>query len=351
MSLYDFAKPFLFMLSAERAHSLAISALKIGILPHRNINNSNILSQNIWGLNFPNPIGLAAGFDKNAEVYSSMLKKGFGFVETGTVTPLPQSGNAKPRVFRLKADQAIINRLGFNNLGLDYYTNQLKKRLKENGIVGANIGANKLSSDPANDYVIGLGRVLGLADYFTINVSSPNTPGLRALQGKEALDDLLLKLKTLRDEFSVNSKSPLLLKIAPDLNKHECEDIAEIILKHEIDGLIISNTTLSREGLKSQLKDQDGGLSGGPIFELSTRVLSNMYKLTKGNVPLVGVGGISSGLGAYKKIKAGASLVQLYSALVYHGPGLASKIADELEILLKKDGFSNITEAIGLDHK
>ena len=171
------------------------------------------------------------------------------------------------------------------------------------------------------------------------------------MQGKEALDDLLLKLKTLRDEFSVNSKSPLLLKIAPDLNKHECEDIAEIILKHEIDGLIISNTTLSREGLKSQLKDQDGGLSGGPLFELSTRVLSNMYKLTKGNVPLVGVGGISSGLGAYKKIKAGASLVQLYSALVYHGPGLASKIADELEILLKKDGFSNITEAIGLDHK
>jgi len=351
MSLYDFAKPFLFMLSAERAHNLAISALKLGILPHGSIKHYNTLSQDIWGLNFPNPIGLAAGFDKNAEVYSPMLKKGFGFVETGTVTPLPQSGNIKPRVFRLKADQAIINRLGFNNLGLDYYTNQLKKRLKRDGIVGANIGANKLSSDPTNDYVVGLGKVLGLADYFTINVSSPNTPGLRALQGKAALDDLLLKLKTVRDEFSVKLKPPLLLKVAPDLNEGECEDIAEIILKHQIDGLIISNTTLSRENLTSQLKDQDGGLSGEPLFGISTRVLSKMFILTKGNVPLVGVGGVSSGLAAYKKIKAGASLVQLYSALVYHGPGLATKIADELEVLIKKDGFSNITEAIGLDHK
>lgn len=351
MSIYDLAKPFLFMLSPERAHSLAITALKMGMLPRVNEVHSDLLVQKIWGLNFPNPIGLAAGFDKNAEVYAPMLNQGFGFVETGTVTPLPQPGNEKPRIFRLKEDQAVINRLGFNNRGLDYYINQLKKRVKEDGIVGANIGANKLSDDPINDYVVGLGKVLGLADYFTINISSPNTPGLRALQGKDALDELLSKLKAVRDEIDGNIKPPLILKIAPDLDERECEDIAEIMIKHKMDGLIVSNTTLSRDGLTSSLKDESGGLSGTPLFELSTKILSNMYSLTGGKIPLVGVGGVSNGKQAYAKIKAGASLVQLYSALVYHGPPLAAKIAVELETLIKKDGLSNITEAIGLDHK
>ena len=351
MSLYDLAKSFLFMFSAERAHGLAILALKSGLLPAERMEPSKLLSQKLWGLNFPNPVGLAAGFDKNAEVYRPMLKQGFGFVETGTVTPLAQSGNDKPRIFRLTQDQAVINRLGFNNQGLDYYVQQLEGRDKNNGIVGANIGANKLSEDQTQDYVIGLRRVLGMADYFTINISSPNTPGLRALQGKEALDELLSRLKSVRDEAGLENNPPLLLKIAPDLDNGECEDIAEIILKHQMDGLIVSNTTLSRDGLTSSLKNEMGGMSGTPLFELSTKVLSRMYRLTEGKIPLIGVGGISCGEQAYAKIKAGASLVQLYSALVYHGPGLVLKINAELEMLIKKDGLSNICEAIGLDHK
>jgi dihydroorotate dehydrogenase len=351
MNLYGLAKPFLFMFSPEQAHSLAIAALKAGIVPPLSDPRSRILSQTLWGLNFPNPVGLAAGFDKNAEVYRPMLSQGFGFVETGTVTPLAQPGNDKPRIFRLPEDDAVINRLGFNNKGLAYYIDQLKHRKISDGIVGANIGANKLSDDPINDYVIGLEKVLGLADYFTINISSPNTPGLRKLQGKEALDELLSKLKTVREKADLDKKPPLILKIAPDLDGSECEDIADIILKHEMDGLIVSNTTLSRDDLKSELKEEAGGLSGSPLFDLSTKVLSDMYKLTKGKIPLIGVGGISSGKEAYAKIKAGASLVQLYSALVYHGPGLATTINRELIALLKKDGLSNITEAIGIDHK
>ena len=351
MSLYDLAKPFLFLFSAEKAHGLAILALKSGLLPSATRSPSDILSQYLWGLEFPNPVGLAAGFDKNAEVYAPMLKQGFGFVETGTVTPLAQSGNEKPRIFRLTEDRAVINRLGFNNKGLEYYVRQLSARRAEGGIVGANIGANKLSEDQIEDYVIGLKRVLPLADYFTINISSPNTPGLRALQGREALDELLSKLKAVRDEAKLEKKPPLLLKIAPDLDDSECEDIAEIILKHEMDGLIVSNTTLSRNGLTSSLNKESGGLSGEPLFVLSTDVLSKMYSLTGGKIPLVGVGGVSNGKQAYEKIKAGASLVQLYSALVYRGPGLARTINSELEILIKKDGFSNITEAIGINHQ
>ena len=351
MSLYGLAKPFLFMFSAEQAHRFAITALKSGIIPHSSDPRSSIISQVIWDIHFPNPVGLAAGFDKNAEVYHQMLSQGFGFVETGTVTPIAQSGNDKPRIFRLTEDNAVINRLGLNNKGLDYYISQLKKRNSSEGIVGANIGANKLSEEPINDYVIGLEKVLGLADYFTINISSPNTPGLRKLQGKEALDELLSKLKNVREKANLQKNPPLILKIAPDLNGSECEDIADIILKHEMDGLIVSNTTLSRDGLTSTLKVEGGGLSGKPLFDLSTKVLSTMYGLTKGKIPLIGVGGVSSGAQAYAKIKAGASLVQLYSALVYHGPNLATKINRELIALVKKDGFSNITEAIGIDHK
>ena len=339
------------MFSPEQAHSLAIAALKTGFVPPSSDPRSSILSQDLWDLHFPNPIGLAAGFDKNADVYKPMLAQGFGFVETGTVTPLAQPGNDRPRIFRLTEDNAVINRLGFNNKGLDYYISQLKNRNQSDGIVGANIGANKLSEDPINDYVIGLEKVLGLADYFTINISSPNTPGLRKLQGKEALDELLSKLKHVREKAKLQQTPPLILKIAPDLNGAECEDIADIILKHQMDGLIISNTTLSRDGLTSDLKVEEGGLSGAPLFDLSTKILSEMYRLTNGKIPLIGVGGVSSGAQAYAKIKAGATLVQLYSALIYHGPGLAATINRELIALLKKDGFSNVTEAIGLDHK
>jgi len=351
MTLYDFLKPVLFLFPPERAHSLAILALKSGLLPGGKVPLSTSLNQSIWNLEFPNPVGLAAGFDKNAEVYEPMLKQGFGFVETGTVTPLAQAGNEKPRIFRLTEDNAVINRLGFNNKGLEYYLTRLAAREKSSGIVGANIGANKLSEDQIEDYVIGLKRLLGLADYFTINISSPNTPGLRALQGKEALDELLSKLKAVRDQAGLENAPPLILKIAPDLNDQECADIAEIILKHKMDGLIVSNTTLSRPELISSFKGEAGGLSGAPLFELSTEILSKMYKLTSGKIPLIGVGGVSNGEQAYAKIKAGASLVQLYSALVYHGPGLVRKINRELDDLLKKDGFSKITEAIGIDHK
>lgn len=350
MNLYDLTKPLFFLFSPERAHSLAILALKYGLLPAGDKKVSATLSQNLWNLHFPNPVGLAAGFDKNAEVYKGMLNQGFGFVETGTVTPLAQPGNEKPRIFRLKQDHAVINRLGFNNQGLEYYKNKLLQRDNEMGIVGANIGANKLSDDPINDYVIGLEKLLGLADYFTINISSPNTPGLRALQGRDALDELLSKLKLVRQQANFEVDPPLFLKIAPDLDQDECQDVAEIVMKHKMDGLIISNTTLSRQGLKSSFKNESGGLSGKPLFELSTRILSDMYILTKGQIPLIGVGGVSSGHEAYAKIRAGASLVQLYSALVFHGPGLVRDINDELEILLKADGFTNVSEAIGIDH-
>ncbi len=351
MSLYGLIKSIFFLLSPEKAHSLAIIALKYGLVAPLKKNNSPRLSQNLWSLKFPNPIGLAAGFDKNAEVYDAMLGQGFGFVETGTVTPLAQAGNDKPRIFRLTEDNAVINRLGFNNKGLLYYAAQLKKRTKNDGIIGANIGANKLSDDPINDYVIGLKTLLGLADYFTINISSPNTPGLRALQGREALDELLTKLKSVRDQASFISPPALILKIAPDLNQNECEDIAEIILKHKIDGLIVSNTTISRPDLCSSFQQQSGGLSGEPLYQLSTQILSTMYKMTKGQIPIIGVGGVSTGLQAYGKIKAGASLVQLYSALIYHGPSLAVKIAQELDDLLKADCYDNISQAIGADHK
>ena len=352
MNFYRFIKPFIFMFSPETAHGLAIAALKSGLLPTANGDNSPMLAQKIWELDFPNPIGLAAGFDKNAEVYEQMLRQGFGFVETGTVTPLAQPGNDKPRMFRLTEDNAVINRLGFNNQGLEAYLSRLKQRSSNCGIVGANIGANKLSEDQIADYVTGLEKVIGFADYFTINISSPNTPGLRALQGREALDELLSKLKAVRDERSKQEeRAPLILKIAPDLDDSECEDIAQIVLKHKMDGLIVSNTTLSRDGLNSSHRDEAGGLSGEPLFNLSTEILSKMYRLTDGKIPLIGVGGVSNGEQAYAKIKAGASLVQLYSALVYHGPGLARSICNELEQLIIKDGFQNISEAIGLDHK
>ena len=355
MGLYNIARSLLFTLPPETAHGLAIFGLKHGLVLADHHRDDDCLSLELWGMNFSNPVGLGAGFDKNAEVPCPMLAQGFGFVETGTVTPKPQTGNPKPRLFRLAEDRAVINRMGFNNMGLDVYANNLKRRagLGKRGIVGANIGANKDSDDPIQDYVTCLKRLLGLASYFTINISSPNTPGLRKLQGREALDELLGRLVAVRSGANdLENIPPLFVKIAPDLDQGECADIAEISLKHGMDGMIISNTTIGlRDQLSSEFAGESGGLSGAPLFDLSTEVLSHMYRLTDGKIPLIGVGGIQSGRDAYRKITAGASLVQLYSALVFHGPGLVRKIKLELTEALREDGYSSIRDAIGSDHK
>ncbi len=355
MGLYKITKSLLFTLSPERAHSLAILGLKSGLVFSDHHQDDPVLAANLWGMDFSNPVGLAAGFDKNAEVPCAMMAQGFGFVETGTVTPKPQAGNPKPRLFRLTRDQAVINRMGFNNLGLTVYAKNLKRRegLGKCGVVGANIGANKDSEDPASDYVICLTKLLGLANYFTVNISSPNTPGLRKLQGRDALDDLLGRLVSVRDGATgLDVKPPLLVKISPDLDEEEVADIAEIVQKHRMDGLIISNTTIGlRDQLTAKYAGESGGLSGAPLFEKSTKLLSDMYRLTEGKIPLIGVGGISSGDDAYRKIRAGASLVQLYSALVFHGPGLVCKIKLELTEILQKEGFKSVSDAVGADHK
>jgi dihydroorotate dehydrogenase len=349
MRWYDCAGPFLRLLDPETAHRLGIHALKAGLVPQPERFEDACLRTSLWGLEFPNPIGLSAGFDKNAEVYSQMLAQGFGFVEIGSVTPRPQSGNAKPRIFRLPEDDAVINRLGFNNDGMEKVAERLSHgRL---GIVGANLGKNKESTDAAADYVAVAEVLAPLADYVVVNVSSPNTPGLRALQGKGPLKELLEAVQdTLRRVSSASQ--PLLLKIAPDLTEDDKADIAEVVLELGIDGLIATNTTIGRpDTLKSPKRTETGGLSGRPLFSPSTEVLRDMYRLTQGQVPIIGVGGVSSGWDAYAKIRAGASLVQLYSSMVYHGPGLVNKINQDLVKLLFEHGFASVKEAVGADHK
>lgn len=345
MTLFDLARPALFLLDPEAAHRLTIRLLACGLLPSARAEQHPVLHTQVAGLKFSNPLGLAAGFDKNAEVPDAMLSQGFGFVEVGTVTPRPQPGNPKPRLFRLAEDQAVINRMGFNNEGLEAVKARLSDRkcADKQGLVGANVGANKDSLDPAEDYVTGLVALKGLADYFVVNISSPNTPGLRKLQGRAALDDLLSRIDAVKP-----GGAPLFVKIAPDLTEAERRDIAEIVLSHRIDGLIVSNTTIGgRHSLKSRFRDEAGGLSGKPLFALSSEVLADMYRLTSGKIPLIGVGGVASGRDAYDKIRAGASLVQLYSALVYHGPGLVNRINRELAALLRADGFASVAEAVG----
>ncbi len=345
MSLFSILRPALHLLDPETAHTLTIKALKYA--PHQRKVYSQTLHTKVFGLDFPNPVGLAAGFDKNAEVPDAILGLGFGFAELGTVTPLAQSGNAKPRVFRLPKDQAVINRLGFNNDGLAAYVARLRARQKNGGIIGANVGANKDSIDRASDYEQGISAVLGLCDYITINISSPNTKGLRALQEAHALDELVERCMIARGI----SKTPMLVKIAPDLNDAELEAIAAIALARKIDGLIISNTTIDRSmPLLSAHAAETGGLSGQPLMDSSTMVLSKMHIITHGNLPLIGVGGIASGADAYTKICAGASLIQLYSALIYKGPGLIRQINRELDILLARDGFKHIADAVGTAH-
>jgi len=337
------------LLPAETAHGVTLGLLKAGLVPSQKPVQDPVLASRHWGLDFPNPLGLAAGFDKNGEVPDIMLGLGFGFTEFGSVTPRPQPGNPKPRLFRLAQDRAVINRMGFNNHGLDAAVGRLAARERK-GIVGANLGKNKDSEDAASDYVKGVEKLGPLADYLVINVSSPNTPGLRALQGRAPLEALIGRTKEAVSKLL--APKPLLLKIAPDLTPEDRADIAEVALSSGLDGLIVSNTTIERPAsLRSAEATQGGGLSGEPLFEPSTRLLGEMYKLTGGKIVLIGVGGIGSGEQAYAKIRAGASLLQLYSALVYGGPPLITRINRDLAAFLKRDGFSSIAAAVGADHR
>jgi len=330
---------------------MAICALKNGWIPASPPVDDTVLKTRIWERDFANPLGLAAGFDKNGEVPDAMLAQGFGLVEIGSVTPRPQSGNPKPRLFRLTSDQAVINRMGFNNAGMDTVAGHLTKRPENSrGWVGVNLGKNKETENALDDYILGINTLAPLADYIVINVSSPNTPGLRALQGREPLAHLLNGVKDALGDLKLTPSPPLLLKVAPDLTDEDKHDIAEVALDVGIDGLIATNTTIERpDSILHPLKNETGGLSGQPLFAPSTAVLADFYRLTKGKIVLIGVGGVENGAQAYQKIRAGASLVQLYSALAYHGPGLINRINRELATCLKRDGFSSVSDAVGAD--
>ena len=333
----------LFALDPERAHALTIAALRTGLFPTAPADDP-ILRTTVAGLDLPNPVGLAAGFDKNAQVPDAMLRLGFGFVEAGTVTPLAQAGNPRPRIFRLVEDRAVINRLGFNNQGLEAAVPRLQARRGRLGIVGANIGANKEAVDRTADYVTGVRATAALASYLSVNISSPNTPGLRALQDRGALADLVARVLEARGSIA----TPVFVKVAPDLTPAEIDDIARVAIDARLDGLIVSNTTLSRGGLSAPTGEA-GGLSGAPLFETSTAILRAFRSATGGALPLIGVGGIGSGAQAYAKLRAGASAVQLYTALIYEGPGLVTRIKRELAALLRRDGFDSVSQAVGAD--
>jgi len=350
MSLHDIAARALHVFDPEDAHGWAIRGLKWGLGPRESGPEDPILAVKIAGLELPNCVGLAAGFDKNAEVPDAMLAAGFGFVEAGTVTPLAQAGNPRPRLFRLTEDQAVINRMGFNNGGLEPFAQRLAARKGKDGVVGANIGANKDATDRIQDYVTGLTRLWGLSDYFTANISSPNTPGLRALQTKAALEDLLGRLSETREALKVASGRdyPIFLKVAPDLEDGEVEAIVETVVGAGLDAIIVSNTTIARpDTLRSSRAGESGGLSGAPLLAPSTAMLKRFHAAAAGRVALIGAGGIADGAGAYAKIRAGARAVQLYSALVYGGPGLVTRIKRDLAARLRADGFAAVEDAVG----
>ena len=328
----------------ETSHGLSIAALKSGLAPLSGQVNTPRLATTIAGLDLPNPIGLAAGYDKNAEVIAPLTKAGFGFIEVGAATPRPQPGNPKPRLFRLIQDQAAINRFGFNNQGMEAIGARLAAR-PNTGIVGLNLGANKDSSDRAADFALVLAHCGPYLDFATVNVSSPNTEKLRDLQGKDALGALLNGV--LETNAGLSTPIPIFLKIAPDLTSDEIADIADVVRETGISGIIATNTTLSREGLTSKDRGEQGGLSGAPLFEKSTRVLAQLSQLCGPDIPLIGVGGVSTAAQAYEKIRAGASAVQLYTALVYGGLSMVSDIAKGLDALLERDGFANVADAVG----
>ena len=341
----DFGAALLGRLPAETAHDLTLSLMAVArpLLP-RTLGDPPCLKVAALGLDFPNPVGLAAGFDKNALVPDAMARLGFGFVECGTVTPRRQAGNPKPRLFRLRQDRAVINRMGFNNGGMEQAARNLERR-KGSGLVGINIGANKDSADRIADYAKAFCRLAPLADYVTVNISSPNTPGLRGLQNKDELNRLIGTVLTARG----GAKKPVLVKIAPDLDETALDEIAAVALLHGLDGLIVSNTTIARPPLQSAHFRETGGLSGAPLRSPSTAILRGMRRRVGAALTLIGVGGIASGADAYAKIRAGASLVQLYTALVYEGPGLVSRIKSELAECLTRDGYDMVAEAVGAD--
>jgi dihydroorotate dehydrogenase len=356
--LFKLARPVLAALDPERAHGLTVQALKLGanlgLGGARREPDDPILATSVWNLAFPNPVGLAAGFDKHAEVCDAMLAQGFGFVEAGTVTPRPQPGNSGQRLFRLAEDEAVINRFGFNSCGIAPFAGRLAKRraLGASGIVGANLGKNRDTADGAADYIAGIEAVSDLADYLVVNISSPNTPGLRALQARAQIEELLTRVGEARRLSTAPQRPPLLVKVGPDLDEDELRDIAEVALATGVDGLIIGNTTVARPPtLKSPHRVAPGGLSGKPLFGPSTACLAAMYRLTGGRIPIIGCGGIASGADACAKIRAGASLVALYSALVFHGPALIGRIKRELAVKLRADGFARVGDAVGADQR
>ncbi len=343
MFFYSFLKSLLFLLDPESAHRITINYLRFARFKKPKL--YKVLKSKVFGLNFNNPIGIAAGFDKNGEVAHNLINLGFGFSEIGTVTPKPQLGNSKPRVFRLKDDSAIINRLGFNSDGFSEVKTKLGK-IGDN-IIGINIGANKNSKDFSDDYIKGIKFFSTIASYITINISSPNTPGLRNLEVLENLDILLDKINNF-DREDLLIKVPILLKISPDLEPDNLKYLCKKVLSSKINGLIISNTTISRDSISTDI-DEKGGLSGKPLFDISTKQLRLAYKYTNGQIPLIGVGGVDSAETAYEKIKNGASLIQLYTGLVYNGPNLIKDMNKDLSSLIERDGYSNISEAVGVE--
>jgi dihydroorotate dehydrogenase len=341
VNFYPLLRPFIFALGAEAAHRATIAAVKL--LPLHSAHIPHSLKTTVAGIDFPSPIGLAAGFDKDAEVAEEMLTLGFGFVEVGTVTPRPQKGNSKPRLFRLTEDRAVINRMGFNNAGQAAAFMRLQGCSRAGGPIGVNIGANKDSPDMVGDYVAGVKAMSSVADYLTVNISSPNTPGLRALQNHGALDTLLSAIREARGRKG----PPIFLKVAPDLEKGDADRIVQAAIGHRINAIIVSNTTVSRPPLRSAYAKEQGGLSGAPLKPLALDTLRQFRAASGGEIPLIGCGGISSADDAWERICAGASLVQLYSAMVYEGPHVARHIAEGLARRLKRSGFSSIAEAVG----
>jgi dihydroorotate dehydrogenase len=345
--MFSKIRPLIFKVDPEKAHTLAIKSLKLNLIPNIFDENKNdpIFQTKIFEKDLDNPIGMAAGFDKNAEVYNALFKLGFGFVEVGTITPLKQYGNPKPRVFRLVEDEALINRLGFNNHGAEIVKERIQRN-KKLGLLGINIGPNKDSSDRLNDYLIGLKTFYDDADYITINISSPNTENLRSFHEGNKLQDLLKAVMTERK--NLKSNVPITVKVSPDINEDQVNQITEILLEHEIKAIIVSNTSeATRDKLSNIQRHQKGGLSGKPIEEKSNHIINKFYKLLKGKIKIIGVGGVDSGQAAYDKFIAGADFIQLYTGMVFKGPNIAGIIKKDLKELLIRDGVKNYTEIIG----
>ena len=348
--MFSKIRSLIFKVDPEIAHDLAIKSLKLNLTPNffDENKNSTIFQTDLFGKKIDNPIGMAAGFDKNAEVYNSLFKLGFGFVEVGTVTPLKQYGNQKPRVFRLVKDQALINRLGFNNFGAEDVNTRIRSNVSK-GLLGVNIGPNKDSENRLNDYVIGFKKFHDIADYITINISSPNTENLRSFHDDSKFNELLETLET--EKIKLNSKIPIVVKISPDISDEQIESISKTLIKYKVSAIIVSNTTASnREKLEDVTKHQKGGLSGKPLEEISNKLIGKFYKLLKGKIEIIGVGGVDSGESAYRKFTAGASFVQLYTGMVFQGPSIVRKIKKELKKILINEGVKSFKEIIGKNH-